>query len=280
MLEAELLDVVEEHEFEGDIDESEREMLEAVVSFRRLTVEEVMTPRTDIQAIEYTDDLEKVKKLVDDRGHSRIPVYEENLDKIVGILYAKDLLRWIIHRSDSGAQKPFVLREILREAMFVPETKTVRELLTELLARQVHIALVADEYGGTSGLVTIEDIIEEIFGEILDEYEEPEDVHGAVMLDEAARAAEIDARVRIDEANDELEAVELELPESDDYDTVGGFVVSTLGRIPAAGESLRAGAVLVEVLEAEPTRVVRVRVTAAPPPEPVAEAATRGETGK
>ncbi|MEQ8769021.1 MAG: hemolysin family protein [Phycisphaerales bacterium] len=258
-LEHELRDVVEEHAGE-DFDETERDMLEAVVEFRSTTVSEIMTPRTEVEALAYTDDLAEVKKLIDERGHSRVPVYEDSLDNIVGMLYAKDLLRWIISHGNNG--KPFVLREIIRDALFVPETKTVRQLLTELLAARVHLAMVADEYGGTSGLVTIEDIVEEVFGEIADEYDEPEELETGVELDEPNNTAELDARVHIDDANDALEPIGLELPESDDYDTVGGFVVTTLGRIPTSGDTLDHEGTRLTVIRAEPTRVVRVRVEA------------------
>ena len=260
---AELLSVVTERERDGLIDESERDMIEAVVEFRSTTVEQIMTPRTEIDALAYTDDLHAVLAFVDEHGHSRVPVYEDNLDSMRGILYAKDLLRWI--HSHGGNGKPFVLAEILRPVSFVPETKTVRELLTQLLAEQVHIAMVADEYGGTSGLVTMEDIVEEIFGDIQDEYESPEDAVGGVELDERDRSARIDARTPIDDANDEIESLGIELPESDDYDTVAGFVSATLGRIPEPGEAFEHGNARVEILEAEPTRVVRVRVTLVEP---------------
>jgi CBS domain containing-hemolysin-like protein len=175
------------------------------------------------------------------------------------MLYAKDLLRWIITHGHNGT--PFVLQEILRPPTFVPETKTVRELLAQLLSDQVHIAVIIDEYGGTSGLVTMEDIVEEIFGEIQDEYEIPQDQTENVQLDRTANAAIIDARTDIDDANDELEEIGIELPESDDYDTVAGFLNTTLGRIPETGEEIDMHQIRVEILEAEPTRVVRVRVT-------------------
>ncbi|MFI4898319.1 MAG: hemolysin family protein [Phycisphaerales bacterium JB059] len=265
-IEAELLSAVEEGERGGRLDEVERDMIEAVVEFRSTTAEQVMTPRTEIEAIAYTDDLLEVERAIEEIGHSRVPVYEENLDNVVGVLYAKDLLRWIINHASNG--RPFILREILRDATFVPETKTVRELLSELLAAKVHIAMVADEYGGTAGLVTIEDIVEEVFGEIQDEYEDDEDV---AAVEVGKTAATIDARAHIDDTNDELETLGLELPESDEYDTVGGFVVCTLGRIPEAGERFEHAGAMVTVLEAEPTRVVRVRV------EPVLEDAPEGE---
>ena len=270
-----ILDAVEEH---VDIDDTERDMLEAVVEFRTTTVEQIMTPRTEIDSLAYTDELAEVQRAIDERGHSRIPVYEESLDHVLGFLYAKDLLRWIIQHAGSGT--PFSLRSILREAKFVPESKTVRELLAELLAAQVHVAVVTDEYGGTSGLVTMEDIVEEVFGEIADEYEQPEDTAPGVTLDEPAGTAEVDARLRIDDANDALEPIGVELPESEEYDSVGGFVVTRLGRIPPAGESFDHGHTRITVLEAEPTRVVRVRVERAEPapqPEPEPIAAERGK---
>ena len=244
-------------------------MLEAVVEFRSTSVEQIMTPRTEINALEYTDDLGEVQAFINEHGHSRHPVYSENLDHIEGMLYAKDLLKWIINHGNNG--EPFVLSELLREPSFVPETKTVRELLTQLLADQVHIAIILDEYGGTSGLVTMEDIVEEIFGEIQDEYEEPEDAT-AVVLDQSNKSAEIDARTEIDDANDELGAVGIELPESDDYDTVGGFINTLLGRIPEQGEEFDHESLRFEILEAEPTRVVRLRVLCVPDQdEPIKE---------
>ena len=255
---SDLRSIVGDNEVEDKLDEAERDMLEAVVEFRSTSVEQIMTPRTEINALEYTDDLDKVQSFINEHGHSRHPVYSENLDHIEGMLYAKDLLKWIINHGNNG--KPFILSEILREPSFVPETKTVRELLAQLLADQVHIAIILDEYGGTSGLVTVEDIVEEIFGEIQDEYEDPEDAV-SVIIDQEASAAEIDARTDIDDANDELETLGIELPESDDYDTVGGFINTVLGRIPEQGEEFNHESLRFKILEAEPTRVVRLRVS-------------------
>lgn len=260
-LEAELLSVVEEGLAEGQFDETEQDMIEAVVEFKTTSVEEIMTPRTEVHALEYTDDLCEVQAFVRSCGHSRIPVYRDNLDHIAGVLYAKDLLHWM---SSDEAEGTFSLDSLLRPAVFVPETKTVRELMAELIARKVHIAMVIDEYGGTAGLVTIEDIVEEVFGEIQDEYEDPDEQTPEVLVDVDTRTATIDARLHVDDANDGLEAIKLEIPEDEDYDTVGGFVTVTLGRIPRAGESFIAERLAVEVLDAEPTRVVRVRVSPAP----------------
>lgn len=261
-IEAELLSVVEQGQQGGQFDETERHMIEAVVDFRGTTVEQVMTPRKAIGAIEYTDDLTLVRSLVRDCPHSRIPVYDSNLDHVVGILYAKDLLRWLTAEKHD---KPFELRPILRPAHFVPETMTLRELLTDLLAKKVHIAMVMDEFGGTAGLVTIEDIVEEIFGEIQDEFETPADAAEEAVINPAERAADLDARTRIADANDLLAELAIELPESEDYDTVGGYVTAALGRIPDAGERFDRHGLAITILDAEPARVLRVRFQPAPP---------------
>ncbi len=262
-LEAELLSVVEEGLAEGQFDETEQDMIEAVVEFRTTTVEEIMTPRTDIHAMEYSDDLPAILHFVHSCGHSRIPVYKDNLDHIQGVLYAKDLLHWIDDHGDDG---DFHLSAVLREAVFVPETKTVRQLMAELLAQKVHLAMVIDEYGGIAGLVTIEDIVEEIFGEIHDEYENPDALEPDISVDPHNRRAIVDARMRVEEANDALEKINLEIPENDDYDTVGGFVVVTLGHIPKTGERFCANGLTVEILSAQPTRVVRVALEPTPKP--------------
>jgi len=258
--EAELLSVVEEGERAGEFDETERDMIEAVVEFRSRNVDQIMTPRTEIRAMALTDNLGEVTQICREIGHSRIPVFEDDLDHIVGIFYVKDLLRWLADDRENGSRHPFSLREIVREAVFVPETKTVRELLVELLARRVHIAMVADEYGGTAGLVTIEDIVEEVFGEIQDEYESPDEAQPGVTLNSETREADIDARAYIDDANDELEPLGVALPESEEYDTVGGFVVTALGRIPDEGETLHIGGAVMTVLDAQPTRVIKLRL--------------------
>lgn len=269
-IQEEVLSAVHEAKHEGQFDEAETEMIEAVVSFRDTTVGQIMTPRTEIEALQVTTDLGKVVAFIRKGGHSRIPVYGENLDEILGFFYVKDLIRWLAGAGPSGegggarGGRTFDLKALLRPAMYVPETKTVRELLSELLAKRVHIAVVADEFGGTAGLVTIEDIVEEVFGDIQDEYEEPEPQSDDVKIDEPQKSAEIDARAYIDDVNPRLQSLGLQLPESEDYDTVGGFVTVTLGRIPTPGETLRREAMLVTVLEAEPTRVTRVRVQVVP----------------
>jgi CBS domain containing-hemolysin-like protein len=234
-------------------------MIEAVVRFRDRTVAQVMTPRTEIEAIEADLSLSDVTAAIRRIGHSRIPVFDGTLDRVVGIFYVKDLMRWLAGEG-SRQGRTFELRHVMRPAYFVPESKTVRELLSELLKKRVHIAVVADEYGGTAGLVTIEDIIEEVFGDIQDEYEVPEADAVEVKVNAEKRSAEIDARTYVNDANDELRELSVEIPESEHYDTVGGFVTVTLGRIPAAGETFTHEALKVTVIAAEPTRVTKVRI--------------------
>ena len=257
----EVLSVVEEHEAAATIDEQQKEMLEAVFDLPNTTAGEIMTPRTDVKGIEVTADLNEVKQAILDFGHSRIPVYEEDLDHIHGLLYAKDLIHFV------GDGRVFDLVSVLRDALLVPESKSVRELLAEFKARKVHIAIVLDEYGGTAGLVTIEDILEEIVGEIQDEYE-LRDVEPTIdRTDEDT--ADVDARVDIDDLNDALDA---ELPEDEDYDTVGGYVVATLGRIPSKGDTFEADGFRFTVTDAERTKVKRVRIERlADEPDPLAQ---------
>ncbi|MBL8765030.1 MAG: CBS domain-containing protein [Phycisphaerae bacterium] len=262
-IEDELLSVVEEGEREGTIDEQGREMIEGVMRFGALSVSQIMTPRTDVEALEHTDNLGEVTRTIRRIGHSRIPVYEGSLDHVTGIFYVKDLMKWLAGDGQHSG-KPFELRSVLRPALFVPETKTVRELLDEMIQKKVHIAMVADEYGGTSGLVTIEDIVEQIVGDIKDEYE-PGAVEGpGIVVGEGRREAVVEGSTRIAEANDALAELGLDIPESDEYDTVGGFVVTTLGRIPAAGEAFAHERLALTILEAKPTKVVKVRIERVP----------------
>jgi len=254
-LEEEILSVVSDRSDDGSLDESRRDMIEAVVDFRTSTVDEIMTPRTEIEGIELSDDLAAVRDFIAAAGHSRIPVYEGNLDTIAGVLYAKDLLRYL-----GGDASTFDLRGVLREARFVPETKRLDELLTEFQREKVHMAIVLDEYGGTAGLVTIEDVIEEIVGEIHDEYEPESDTAPEIRVLPGERGAVIDGRAYIDDVNDRLETIGAALPEHEDYDTVGGYVTTSLGHIPVAGESFRHNGFIITVLDAEPTRVSRVRL--------------------
>lgn len=281
-IQEEILSVVEEASEEGQFDDIEREMIEAVVRFRDKNAGQVMTPRIEIEAMALSNDLGEVTQIIRNIGHSRIPVYEGDLDHIVGVFYVKDLMKWLAgdHAGGSRGGRTFDLRSLLRPALFVPETKPLRELLTELLKKRVHIAIVADEFGGTAGLVTIEDIVEEVFGDIQDEYEEEAEAVPEVQVRLDSRAAEADARTYIEDANNALRALGVEVPRSEQYDTLGGFVTVTMGRIPQPGESFSHDGLKVTVLGAEPTRVTRLRIEAAAPEPTLVEPTEPAVTAK
>lgn len=253
-IEDEIIAAVSEGERGGHLLAAEREMIRAVVELGETTVDEIMTPRTEVEGLELTNDLEAIKAFITHAGHSRIPVYEDDLDHIVGLLYAKDLIPLAGVPADS-----FALRDNLRSVTLVPERKRVSELLTEMQRDKVHLAIVVDEYGGTAGLVTLEDIVEEIVGEIQDEYEPDDEHEPMVSVDPDQRSADADARVSVSDANEQLRELRIEIEESDDYDTLGGWVLSQLGRIPAQGESFETDSAMVFITEAEPTRIHRVR---------------------
>lgn len=250
-----IIAAVEDHESGAEVADDQKQMIEAVFDLRETDAGAVMTPRTDVEGVELTASLSEVRTTLIDEGHSRVPVYRENLDDIAGILYAKDLLPLLAEGDGRPAHGAFDLQSLLREPMLIPESKNVLELLREFRATQVHLAIVVDEYGGTAGLVTIEDILEEIVGEIHDEYEEDAEAPGVETLDDGR--ARVDARLPIDDLNDKLE---LDLPEDEEYDTVGGFVLETLGHIPEPGETFEAHGVKVTVEAAEKTHVVAVVV--------------------
>lgn len=249
--EAQLLRSIEETHLRGGLDEEAAMLLENVVEFGSTDVGEVMTPRTDIDGIELTDDLPAIRQLIIEAGHSRIPVYRENLDSIVGILIVKDLVPYLGETVES-----FRLEPLLRKPIVVPETKPVRELLSDFQKSEVHMAIVIDEYGGTAGLVTIEDVLEEIVGEIHDEHEPGEDDEPTVVKVDDARF-EVDGRFRIDELNEQLE---LELPEEEEYDTIAGFLLAQFGRVPEPGETLEACGARFAILAATPTHIQRIAV--------------------
>jgi putative hemolysin len=248
---SDVMSVVEDHQSNGKVDRAQRDMIEAVFEFPSIMAAEIMTPRTETEGLELDATLAQVKDYVLEKGHSRVPVYEEDLDHIVGILYIKDLIRFL----DDADGPTFDLRQVMREPWMVPETKPVRELLGEFKARKVHMAILLDEYGGTAGLITIEDIIEELVGEIQDEYEPGEAEPTISKLDD--RIAEVDARVYVNDLNDQLG---LDLPEDEDYDTLGGFVFAKLGHIPETGESFVYENLELTITYAERTKVKRVRL--------------------
>jgi putative hemolysin len=224
----------------------ERRLLRSIVHFGDTLVREVMTPRPDVVAIPAEATIGELRALFREQEYSRLPVFTENLDNIVGVVFVKDLIQ-LEARGDDESLAPLV-----RAATFVPETKRVAELLKEFQQGQVQIAIVVDEYGGTAGLVTLEDLLEELVGEIRDEY----DVESEPVVEEGDGTFTFSAKVNIDEAAERL-GIQIE-PQG--FETVGGFLLTHLGRVPAVGESFEIDGVAVEVLEAERRRIHKVRM--------------------
>jgi putative hemolysin len=233
---------------EGD----ERRLLQSIVDFGDALVREVMTPRPDMVAIHGDATLDELRELFREQEYSRIPVYGENLDNVLGIVYVKDLLQL-----PDAERATTPLATLVRPALVVPETKRLPELLREFQRSQQQIAIVVDEYGGTAGLVTIEDLLEEIVGEIRDEY----DVETEPVVDEGEGAFAFSGKVTIDDVSERL-GVHIE-PEG--FETVGGYVLTRVGRVPAAGEVFELDGLIVEVLEAERRRIHKVRFRKATP---------------
>ena len=231
---------------EATISEEEgRELLQSIVDFTETVVREVMTPRPDIIAIRGDSSLTDLRELFREEQYSRMPVYRDSLDNILGIVFVKDMVAL-----PPGAQPP--LTTLMRSAYFVPESKRVSELLKEMQRRQLQMAIVVDEYGGTAGLVTVEDLLEEIVGEIRDEY----DVESETVTDEGNGVFVFSGKVSVDEVRDRL-GVEIE---REGFETVGGFLLSHLGRMPYVGEVCEVGELEFEVLEVERRRINKLRV--------------------
>ena len=251
-IEEEIRTIVSEGHREGLLEEEAREMIEGVIELGDAIVSHIMTPRTDIHMVQINTPWDEVVESVIDSGHTRVPVYDKSRDDIVGILYSKDLLPELA-KSPDEPHRP--LAELLRKPLFVPETKPVDDLLKVFQKSRTHIAVVLDEYGGVSGLVTIEDVLEEIVGEIDDEYDQQAEAAIRKIDDDICEAL---GRAHIDEIN---ELMGFDLPENADFDTIGGFVFAEFGRVPAPGESITwQDAVRVTVLEASRRRVNRVRL--------------------
>jgi putative hemolysin len=231
---------------DGGISEEEgRELLQSIVDFTETLVREVMTPRPDIVAIRADATLQDLRELFREEQYSRVPVYRDTLDDIIGVVYVKDLVAL-----PPGAEPP--LTTLMRSAYLVPETKRVSELLKEMQVRQVQMAIVVDEYGGTAGLATVEDLLEEIVGEIRDEY----DVESETVVDEGNGTFVFSGKVSVGEVSERL-GVEIE---REGFETLGGYLLSHLGRMPYVGETFEVGDLAVEVLEVERRRITKVRL--------------------
>lgn len=247
--EEDIISFVNVGEAEGIIEEEEKEMIHSIVGFSETTAKEVMTPRTSMLAFEGNDTLDEVWDEIIENGFSRIPIYEETIDNIIGVFYVKDVLSIIKNGETNVPIKNFV-----RPGYFVPETKSITEILQDFRSMKVHIALVLDEYGGIVGLVTIEDLIEEITGEIRDEFdtEEEEFIH---KIDE--NKYEVDGMIDIETLDKELN---IRLPESEDYESLGGLIVTELGRVAVVNDEIIVEDVKLKVLEVEKMRVAKVLI--------------------
>ena len=251
--EEEIKELLEEAEESGEIDEEEKEMVASVFEFGDTVVREVMTPRADLEALPIESSLKEVARLVEASGHSRIPVYEGTDDTILGIVHAKDVLSALV---DGAATTS--LRELMRPALFVPENKPLHDLLQELRQKKAQMAVVQDELGGTAGIVTIEDIVEEVMGEIVDEYDpdlpKVTEVEGGHLSDGKLELDDVNAAVGADF-------------ESDEFDTIGGYVFGLFGRQPRVGESVEDGGFRFTVRETDGKRITKVWIEALPPVE-------------
>jgi putative hemolysin len=244
---------------DGLLEAETREMIEGVMELGDVHVAEIMTPRSEIDALDINLSWPEMLRFVVDAGRTRLPVYQDKLDHVIGILFVKDLLPELTR--DGPGTSPTSLRERLREPWFVPETKAVDDLLREFRRTRSHMAIVVDEYRAVAGVVTIEDALEEIVGEIADESDTEEEVD-LVRLDDTT--LEVDGRVHIEELNEQFG---LMFPQADDFDTIAGFVVTTLGRIPKSGEVIDVESVRLTVVRATLRRVERVRLEWLPQPE-------------
>ena len=243
--------MVDAGEEEGVIEEDEKEMIFSIFEFGDTLAREIMVPRIDVAALDVTASLDEAIDVMLDKGFSRIPVYRDTIDNVIGLCYAKDLLRHLREGTIEGSLQP-----LLRPAYFVPESKELDELLQELQAQKIHLAVVVDEYGGMAGIVTIEDIIEEIVGEIQDEYDTEEPF--AQLVDDTE--AIFNARIDLDDVNKLLGA---NLP-TDEADTLGGLIYNELGKIPAVGDTIQVDDLRIEVMSVSGKRIKVVRIARLP----------------
>lgn len=244
--------MLEEGARTGVLDKTENELIENILDFTEKTVREVMVPRTKIVAIDTGSSRESVIHKIISEGYTRLPVYQDTLDNIVGVVYSKDVLALIEHPD------LILLYDITRPVVFVPETKLISELLRELQQKKFHMVIVVDEFGGTAGIVTLEDILEEIVGEIHDEYDED---LPAVQKDIESKSLTLAANLSTKAANEHIESFfeDFRIPENDEYDSVSGYVTKLFGHIPDTGEECETGGMVITVLKRTPKEVLLVK---------------------
>ncbi|MDD2320478.1 MAG: hemolysin family protein [Geobacteraceae bacterium] len=253
--EEEIQEVITAGEEEGLINPEENAMIQSIFHLRDTVVREIMVPRNDMGCIDSNDGIQDILAKIIAFGHSRLPVYDGTLDNIIGLVYAKDLLKY--WGMDISA---FDLRKILRAPYYIPETKNLEQLLQEFKRKRVHMALVIDEYGGTSGLVTIEDLLEQIVGDIQDEYDLEEDW----LVQQPDGSTVVDARLPIEELEEYL-GIDIE---REMFDTVGGLIFHLTGRIPRSGEVIESEDIVMTILDADERKIRRVRIVRKAEPQP------------
>lgn len=265
-------EVIEGHDESGrSLTPEERHMLGNILSFGELRVDDVMVPRADVVAIEENGTLEEVLRLCRESSHSRMPIYRETLDDPIGMIHIKDLVAFLAAPEEGTERKPFSLKAIRRDVLFVPPSMPTLDLLLKMQATHIHLALVIDEYGGTDGLVSIEDLVEEIVGDIEDEHDT--DTGPALALREDG-AIDADARAPIEELEEMIGMKLVDEEGEDDVETLGGLVFSLVGRVPLRGELIRHPLGLeFEVKDADPRRIKRLRIHRHAEPEQAPEAA-------
>ena len=255
LTEEELISMLHVSEEQGVIEEQEHQMIHGIIEIGDKTVREIMIPRTDIVAVDKDATLKEIVRVFKEHRHTRMPVYDGNIDHVIGLIHTKDLL---LFYTLSSSQK-FDIDRMLRPIEFTPEQKKVDELLHDMRTKKVHMMIVVDEYGGTAGLVTLEDLLEEIVGEIRDEYDSAEEDQLVILNDHEAR---VDAGFPLEELNSRLG---LAIEESGDYDSVGGYVHSMLGKLASTGDTFRGGRAKWTVEKVKGRRIEMVRLTADQP---------------
>lgn len=254
-----LEEMIEEHNGQADdrLEPEERVMLHNVLSFGDTKVSDIMIPRTDISSVPVDITLVELKAHILEQQHTRIPVYEETLDQLLGFIHVKDLLPML------GGEKEYNLREVMRDVLFVPPSMRIMDLLIKMRHAGSHLAIVVDEYGGTDGLVTMENLFEEIVGDIQDEHDEDEEQEDKITRI-SDNMFEVNARIRIEKLEKELGLNLVTEEKEDDFDTLGGLIFFQLGRVPAKGESVQhISGVKFNIIEADPRRIKKVQIIVA-----------------
>lgn len=259
----EIIEIVKESMFKDELHDTEKKLISSVLAFCQHLTKEVMIPRVDLFSFDADTTIKEAATLIVEEGYSRVPIYEDSIDNIQGIVMYKDLLGKYIEYEQKGNDRSILdapVSTIKKPALYTPETKKISDLLQYFRKRQTHIAIVVDEYGGTEGIITIEDILEDIVGEIADEYDEQEELYAPL----SDGTWEVDARMSILDAEEQLG---IEFPETGDYDTIGGYIFQCAGEIPRKGFTILTDEFEIEVLKSNDRTIEKVRIKPIPTEE-------------